>query len=1011
MRHAYRSRRWLLFVLAGVVGVLGTVSPAGAAHAGTAGDRNPPSMPSGLVVTAAGKSTISLKWSASHDNRGVRGYTVQRNGTLVSTSHPRARIGHLACGTSYSLGVRAFDEVGNPSPQATVIAATHACTDSRSPTKPGPIQTVMRTAKAVGVRWFPAKDDVGVVAYLGYLNGTKVGTTATNTLVLGRLQCNRSYTLSVRAADGAGNMSEPAATLVNTDRCPDTTAPTAPSKLAVTNRTASSLRLGWAASSDARRVAGYEVYRDGTLTETTTSRGVTLAGLACGGSYTLSVDAFDAASNRSPRVSIRSATTACPPATVAPVAPSSPAAPRPAPAPAPSSPAPAAPAPSPAAAPLDQTAPSRPAVSVSAAAATSITITWTAASDNVGVTGYGVYLGGATVATTTSRSRMLSGLSCGRAYTIAVDAVDAAGNRSPTSSVLASTTACPDTTAPSAPTRLTLAVANETSVGLSWTASSDNVGVVGYGIYRGGLKVDEVTATSYVLTGLGCGTTYSVAVDSVDGNGNRSASVPTFLSTTACHDTTPPSAPANLVRASVSTSAITASWAPSTDNVGVTEYGLYLNGNKTTTVASTTAVANGLSCGTQYTIGVDAADAAGNRSPKATLVTTTAACPAPAPAPAPAPPGPGTSNLVVSSSGNDSACARNVLTTPCASLGGAYAKAQGGDVVEVAAGSYGDQTVGPRSLGTTDVVFRPASGAAVTLTGLGVSATHVEFRGLRVDGVIAIQTDSATGARPSFVTLRDVTSHSAFIAADDIQLLGGNYGGFDACAANTMEDGIQIWVTGSGVPPSRVTIDGATIHDVSDHADGCSGTPQSGRHVDCIQILDGQYITIRNSRFYGCATSNILGQPYLWGLSHVTIENNFFASPVRAGNNVYLGGGSSTSCSQIVYRFNTSPGMGLTGGCSDPIATYANIMSTTACVGGVNYTNNVFLAGSAQCGSGAKVCAVSFASPTSASADFHLGATDSCARNSLQIAPDPPTDIDGQPRPSTNIDAGADEAG
>ena len=140
------------------------------------------------------------------------------------------------------------------------------------------------------------------------------------------------------------------------------------------------------------------------------------------------------------------------------------------------------------------------------------------------------------------------------------------------------------------------------------------------------------------------------------------------------------------------------------------------------------------------------------------------------------------------------------------------------------------------------------------------------------------------------MTLRSLTSKWLFIAADDVNVLGGSYGGFSACAPNTMEDGIQIWIESPSTPPRRVTLDGLTVHDVSDGGNDCAGTAQSGRHVDCIQILSGSYVTIRNSRFYGCATSNILAQPYIAPLDHITIENNLFAAPVRAGNNVYLGG-------------------------------------------------------------------------------------------------------------------------
>ena len=67
------------------------------------------------------------------------------------------------------------------------------------------------------------------------------------------------------------------------------------------------------------------------------------------------------------------------------------------------------------------------------------------------------------------------------------DAVDAAGNTSARSQEIVASAA--DTEAPSAPTDLATAIGSSTSVGLSWAASTDNVGVVGYHIYRDGMVV------------------------------------------------------------------------------------------------------------------------------------------------------------------------------------------------------------------------------------------------------------------------------------------------------------------------------------------------------------------------------------------------------------------------------------------------------------------------------------------------------------------------------------------
>jgi hypothetical protein len=79
-----------------------------------------------------------------------------------------------------------------------------------------------------------------------------------------------------------------------------------------------------------------------------------------------------------------------------------------------------------------------------------------------------------------------------------------------------------DPAAPKAPTQL-VATPGDGSVSLQWAASTDNVGVVGYDVYRSGKLVASPTATSYTDTGLTDGTAYGYAVDAYDAAGNRSA--------------------------------------------------------------------------------------------------------------------------------------------------------------------------------------------------------------------------------------------------------------------------------------------------------------------------------------------------------------------------------------------------------------------------------------------------------------------------------------------------------
>jgi chitodextrinase len=243
------------------------------------------------------------------------------------------------------------------------------------------------------------------------------------------------------------------------------------------------------------------------------------------------------------------------------------------------------------------------------------------------VSGYDLFRNGTSIGTTSATSRAFSGLICGTSYTLGVDAFDAAGNKSTASSVTASTAACPDTQAPTAPTGLLVTGSTGTSISISWSPSFDNVSVSGYDAYLGStLAGTATTFTIYTFTGLTCGTSYTVAVDAFDPSGNNSTKASVTTSTAPCADTTKPSIPTGLIVTGSTSTSISLSWTSSTDNVGVTGYQASVNGSPAGTATATSYQFTGLSCGTSYTVGVAAVDAAGNASGTATTTTATSGC-------------------------------------------------------------------------------------------------------------------------------------------------------------------------------------------------------------------------------------------------------------------------------------------------------------------------------------------------------------------------------------------------
>ncbi|AJS61605.1 chitinase [Paenibacillus sp. IHBB 10380] len=153
----------------------------------------------------------------------------------------------------------------------------------------------------------------------------------------------------------------------------------------------------------------------------------------------------------------------------------------------------------------------------------SVNLSWNASTDNVGVTGYTVSYGSNSI-NVAGTSTTISGLSANTAYTFTVKAKDAAGNQSVASNALTVTTnaSSVDTTAPTAPTNLQVSGKTASSVSLSWTASTDNVGVTGYDVFNGSSLVTSVMGTTATVNGLNANTAYTFTVTAKDAAGNVS---------------------------------------------------------------------------------------------------------------------------------------------------------------------------------------------------------------------------------------------------------------------------------------------------------------------------------------------------------------------------------------------------------------------------------------------------------------------------------------------------------
>ena len=117
--------------------------------------------------------------------------------------------------------------------------------------------------------------------------------------------------------------------------------------------------------------------------------------------------------------------------------------------------------------------------------------------------------------------------------------MDAAGNVSGLSSSASATTqAVPDTTAPTTPAGLVATAISSSRIGLNWSASTDNVAVTGYRVYRNGVFLATVgNVTTYESAGLSASTAYTYNVDAIDAAGNASGTSASASATTLAPST------------------------------------------------------------------------------------------------------------------------------------------------------------------------------------------------------------------------------------------------------------------------------------------------------------------------------------------------------------------------------------------------------------------------------------------------------------------------------------------
>ncbi|MEW9711370.1 family 14 glycosylhydrolase, partial [Paenibacillus sp. SI92] len=488
----------------GANGAAGTITPLTPVELDTIA----PSVPTNVAVSGKTSSSVSLSWTASTDNVNVTGYEIWRDGAKVGTSTTTSYTNTgLAAGTTYSYTVKAYDAANNISAASAAVSATTDTVTTNSVTvyyKRG-YATPFIHYRPAGGTWTTAPGTampVAEAAYPGYNKITiNIGTASQLEAVFnngsGTWDNNgsKNYLFNVGTwaftpgANGAAGTITPLTPVEL-----DTIAPSVPTNVAVSGKTGSSVSLSWTASTDNVGVTGYEIWRDGAKVGTSTTTSYTSSGLAAGTTYSYTVKAYDAAGNVSAASAAVSATT-------------------------------------------DTVTTNSVTVYYKRGYATPFIHyrptggTWTTAPGvSMPVSEYPAYnkvtvnIGTATqleAVFNNGSGTWDNNNSNNYLFNVGSWTFTPSSNGGP-GSITAAPTGDGDTIAPSVPTNVNASAKTDTTVTLSWTASTDNVGVAGYEIWRNGAKVGTSTTTSYANIGLTASTTYSYAVKAYDASGNFS---------------------------------------------------------------------------------------------------------------------------------------------------------------------------------------------------------------------------------------------------------------------------------------------------------------------------------------------------------------------------------------------------------------------------------------------------------------------------------------------------------
>lgn len=183
-------------------------------------------------------------------------------------------------------------------PEAEDTWGIYSGADNEAPSVPSNLRATDITTFSIDLAWNASTDNVGVSSYDVFVNGDLFGNTSDTQLTITDLNSDTSYSLTVLAKDIADNKSAQSSPLI-VSTLADTSAPTVPSGIVISNETTNSFVVSWQASSDNTGVTAYDIYIDGNKNGSTDATSYTVLNLDEGTAYSVQILAKDAVGNSS----------------------------------------------------------------------------------------------------------------------------------------------------------------------------------------------------------------------------------------------------------------------------------------------------------------------------------------------------------------------------------------------------------------------------------------------------------------------------------------------------------------------------------------------------------------------------------------------------------------------------------------------------------------------------------------------------------------------------------------